>query len=204
MIRNIIRGIIIADLQDSAVESWHNGRDVIPLSPLDRLILQQHRHNYGLWHEEDEARRTDTSDAVIAKVKRAIDKLNQQRNDCIEKIDDFLISELNVAGVEAAKEASRNSETPGSIIDKLSIISLRIYHMNEQVNRKDADTAHIQKCKDRLVILAEQRQDLSESLTDLWAEIGSGRKRLKVYRQFKMYNDASLNPAVYGANRGNS
>jgi hypothetical protein len=195
--RNTISGSKMVELQSNAVDSWHKSIDVASKVPLEVLILEQHRYNYDLWHEEDEARRIDVSDAIIAKVKRAIDKLNQLRNDCIERIDDYLVSVITEAGVKLDTNAGRNSETPGSIIDKLSIISLRIFHMKEQLERTDADAAHIEKCKNRLLILDEQQKDLADSLTALWFDLCEGKKRLKIYRQFKMYNDATLNPAIY-------
>jgi hypothetical protein len=201
MLKNQINGNDIVLLQSLSVDAWHKGADVAQQALFEQLILEQHRHNYDLWHEEDEARRVDVSDAAIAKVKRAIDKLNQMRNDCIEKIDNYLISVIAKANITMAENARRNSETPGSIIDKLSIISLRIYHMNEQLDRTDADASHIEKCKNRLSILNEQQRDLTDSLTELWADLCVGKKLLKVYRQFKMYNDATLNPAIYKAKK---
>jgi hypothetical protein len=197
MLINLLNGTEIVKIQSAAVANWHAGGNVSSKNSFEEIVLQQHRHNYDLWHEEDEARRTDVGDSVIAKVKRAIDKLNQQRNDCIEKIDDYLVLELEKNGVKYHSSVKRNSETPGSIIDKLSIIALRIFHMNEQIVRKDTEQSHIDKCRSRLQILNEQQFDLAESLTDLWQELCRGEKRLKVYRQFKMYNDASLNPALY-------
>lgn len=187
----------VARLQSEAVAVWHTNGEQRAGDDFASLVLAQHRFNYDLWHQEDEARRKDVTDTVIAGVKRAIDRLNQQRNDAIEKIDDFLVLELKNQGIEPQAGAVQNSETPGSIVDRLSIIALRIYHMTEETRRSDADEAHLRKCGERLAILNEQRDDLARGLKELLADIFAGKKRLKVYRQFKMYNDPSLNPALY-------
>ena len=143
-----------------------------------------------------------STDAEMAGVKRAIDKLNQQRNDLIERLDDFLTAELSAADVRPSPDAGQNTETPGSAIDRLSILALRLYHMEEQAFLADADAAHIAKARARLEILHEQRHDLSASLAELLGDIFAGRKRLKVYHQFKMYNDPTMNPYLYGRRRG--
>jgi len=191
----------VTDLQARAVALWHTGKEFRGESDFASLVLAQHRFNYELWHQEDEARRKDVPDGVIAGVKRAIDGLNQQRNDAIERIDDFLLATLRKQGVKPRAKAKRNSETPGSIIDRLSILALRIFHMTGEAGRRDADEAHKRKCRDKLVILEEQKKDLSKCLKELLGDIVAGKKRLKVYRQFKMYNDPALNPAVYGKKR---
>ncbi len=189
----------ITDLHKSAVARWHEREIDNPYEGFLSLVCQQHEQNYRLWHEEDIARRRDVSDAEIAGVKRRIDRLNQQRNDLIERMDDALIEELAACGVEPGPDARRNSETPGSIIDKLSILALRIFHMEEQAARQDAGREHHRKVVQRLAILYEQHDDLSASLAELLDDIFAGRKRLKVYRQFKMYNDPTLNPYLYKA-----
>jgi hypothetical protein len=163
------------------------------------LVCEQHKFNYLLWHEEDVARSPDVGDDRIAAVKRAIDRYNQQRNDAIEKLDDWLIAELGRKEVRLQEGARLNTETPGSAIDRLSILALRLYHMQEQADRVDASAEHVQKVSGRLAILREQHADLSQSLQELLDDIFSGRKRMKVYRQFKMYNDPTLNPYLYQA-----
>jgi hypothetical protein len=154
-----------------------------------------------LWHEEDIARSPDVGDDRIAAVKRAIDRYNQQRNDWIEKIDEELIRELAAASVLPRTDARINTETPGAAIDRLSIMALRIYHLEEQAERENADPAHLQTVEQRLERCREQHADLSRSLAELLADIFSGRKILKVYRQMKMYNDPSMNPYLYRAPR---
>ena len=159
-------------------------------TPLWIAVADNHRNNVHLWAEEDLARRTHVPDAAIAANKRAIDRYNQARNDAVERMDDFL--EAVMAG--GAGEVCRlNSETPGSMIDRLSIASLKIYHMTVQVERRDADAAHREACTLKLARLRLQRADLSHCLDDLLAACREGRARFRTYRQFKMYNDPALN-----------
>lgn len=161
------------------------------------IICQQHQFNYLLWHEEDIARSVDVSDAQIAQVKRNIDKYNQARNDWIEKVDDWITTDLGRKNIEPAPQAKLNTETPGSAIDRLSIMSLRVYHLEEQLDRTDIDQAHIDKVSHRLAVCRMQFADLSASLKELLLDIYTGQKRHKTYRQMKMYNDPSLNPYLY-------
>jgi len=182
------------------VELWHN---VLPQSdfsePTDfhALVSIQHQVNFELWHQEDMARDPDVSDSIIASVKRAIDVLNQRRNDLIEQMDQFLLNILRVENVKNDADTEMNSETPGSMVDRLSINALKIYHMDEEVQRKEITAGHRNKCAGKLSVLQEQREDLEQCLSKLLADLSSGEKRLKVYRQMKMYNDESLNPVLY-------
>lgn len=188
----------ILNAQLEEVIRWHEKVHTVtePQSFPELTTLLNH-YNFSLWHEEDLARDPDVSDAEIARCKRAIDRYNQQRNDTIERVDEAIIHNLMHAGV-SAEDAPMNSETPGSIFDRLSINALKVFHMREQTERTDADAAHIAKCQERLAIITEQRKDLSNCLKTLLEELFSGQKRLKVYRQMKMYNDPSLNPMLYG------
>jgi hypothetical protein len=158
-------------------------------------IEDNHRFNCALWAEEDLARRRNVPDAEIAKNKRAIDGFNQKRNDAIERIDELLLSSL--ASVEKRPEAKQNSETAGAMVDRLSILSLKIHHMRLQTLRQDADAEHIEACSAKLARLVEQRTDLAACLDRLLHEAARGESFFKVYRQFKMYNDPKLNPALY-------
>lgn len=189
----------ITALHRDTVDRWHRQDIDNPYSGLLALVCEQHQFNFQLWHEEDVARSPNVGDARIAAVKRSIDKYNQQRNNAIEKIDDFLVEQLAELKVQPQAAARLNTETPGSAIDRLSILALRIYHMQEQAERADASTAHRASAAAKLAILGEQHADLSQSLGELAADIAGGRKQLKVYRQFKMYNDPALNPHLYGA-----
>jgi hypothetical protein len=188
----------ITGLHRETVARWHQQEVSNPYKGFLHTVCEQHKFNYLLWHEEDVARSPDVGSARIAEVKRAIDRYNQQRNDWIEKLDDALIVMLREHGVMLTPGATQNTETPGSAIDRLSILSLRIYHMLEQLDRDDAAADHKEKVQNRLVTIHEQHHDLSNSLQELIDDIFAGRKRLKVYRQFKMYNDPSLNPYLYG------
>ena len=158
-------------------------------------IESNHRYNCLLWDEEDQARRVDVGDASIAANKRAIDGFNQRRNDAIERIDESVLEELD--RVPRHRDARMNSETVGNIIDRLSILSLKIFHMRLQTQRTDAGTAHVEASLVRLARLEEQRRDLADCLDRLLADCRAGTAYFKVYRQFKMYNDQALNPYLY-------
>ncbi|NLE38888.1 MAG: DUF4254 domain-containing protein [Pirellulaceae bacterium] len=191
----------ITNLQAETVKQWHEREIDNHYHGFLNLVCCQHQQNFRLWHEEDIARSPDVADAELAAVKRRIDKLNQRRNDLIEQLDDALITQLRQSEVAPQPSAPLNTETPGSVIDRLSILSLRIFHMREQADREDADEEHRQKAEARLEILHQQLGDLSNSLSELLADVFAGRKRLKVYRQMKMYNDATMNPYLYKARK---
>jgi len=192
----------ISQLHDQFTIRWHRDPPVHdpavdqpdpPLGPLNELILAQHHANFDLWHEEDKAREPGASNACIAQVKHNIDVLNQSRNDLVEAIDRAL---LEAAGTQNPA-APLHSETPGLIIDRLSILALKIYHTAEEAHRASASEAHRQKNLSRLVLLEEQRADLAACLDALWGDVLRGKRRFKLYRQMKMYNDPELNPMVY-------
>ncbi|HEX8986612.1 MAG TPA: DUF4254 domain-containing protein [Rhodocyclaceae bacterium] len=161
------------------------------LSTLWRRIEANHRCNVLLWDEEDKARRTDVGDAIIADGKRRIDRYNQARNDAVEAIDEAILAELPARG---GPDARLSSETAGAMIDRLSILALKILHMREQALRADAPPRHRAACGVKLVRLVAQRDDLAGCLDRLIEEAGLGRAYFKVYRQYKMYNDPALNP----------
>jgi hypothetical protein len=182
------------------IVSFHDGQSAAQVSDLWRAVQDNHRLNDLIWKEEDLARRRQVPDSEIAANKRAIDRGNQQRNDAIERIDEILLS--NLSGIESRDNSRLNSETPGAMIDRLSILSLKIHHMRLQTERTDVDEAHIESCRAKLAVLQEQRKDLAACLDRLLAEAARGETRFKVYRQYKMYNDPALNPAIYGEKRG--
>jgi len=164
-------------------------------SDVARFIAANHRNNRLLWDEEDQARRTDVDDAAIAANKRAIDRYNQQRNDAIEHIDEALLA--RVAGIPVATDAWHNSETAGAMIDRLSILALKIHHMRAQTLRPDATQEHVARCAEKLMRLERQRDDLAHCLDALLTQAAEGRAFWRIYRQFKMYNDPTLNPYLY-------
>ena len=159
------------------------------------IVERNHRYNCLLWDEEDLARRRSVPDSEIAANKRAIDGYNQKRNDSIERIDEFLLKLL--AEVRRNPGARLNSETAGSMIDRLSILSLKIHHMRLQTLRDDVGHEHLENCRARLFRFLEQRRDLAGCLDRLLSDAFRGDGWFKVYRQFKMYNDPALNPAIY-------
>ena len=189
-------------LRSAEITDFHDGCLASAARPqkfdagLWEAIETNHRCNGLLWDEEDLARRRNVPDAEIAANKRAIDAHNQKRNDSIERIDEALLEAL--AGVERKPGARLHSETAGAMIDRLSILSLKIHHMRLQTLRADVGRAHVESCGAKLARLVEQRQDLSGCLERLLAEAARGEAWFKVYRQFKMYNDPQLNPAIYG------
>ncbi len=189
----------VLDLQARTVSLWHQQPIENTYSGLWQLVCQQHAFNYQLWHQEDIARSVDVSDQEIACVKRAIDGFNQARNDTIEKIDDWLTAQLAERNIHPKSGARQNTETPGSAIDRLSIMALRLYHYREQLERTDADAdaEHLTKVRQRIALCEEQRDDLSRSLTELLQAIMAGERIHKTYRQMKMYNDPTLNPYLY-------
>jgi hypothetical protein len=153
-----------------------------------------HACNALLWNEEDQARRTDVGDGAIAACKRLIDRYNQCRNDAVEAIDELLLGMLPVPRADARL----SSETAGAMIDRLSILALKIRHMRAQTGRLEAGTQHVVTCDAKLRRLIAQREDLGRCLDRLLDEARQGRGTFKVYRQFKMYNDPTLNPWLYG------
>jgi hypothetical protein len=184
---------LILRLHDTANANGHDDLHppFVPASPFEQLMLSQHLANFELWHQEDQARDPDASDATIVEVKHAIDRINQRRNDLVEQID--------LALLEAATpnpEAPLHSETPGLIIDRLSILSLKLFHTEEQLHRSTPE--HRATNHQRLLLLNDQRTDLAACLSHLWDDILAGRRRFKLYRQLKMYNDPALNPVLYG------
>ncbi len=170
-----------------------------------------HFYNASLWAEEDLARRQMAQDAEIVANKRAIDRFNQARNDAIERIDEWLLSALGLVdassiGSQAPRSTQQpgarlNSETGGSMVDRMSIMALKIEAMRLQTERQDVDEAHRATCSERLARLRQQRDDLGACYDQLLADSLAGRAYFKVYRQFKMYNDPRLNPALVGESK---
>ncbi|KAA6465142.1 DUF4254 domain-containing protein [Acidobacteria bacterium AB60] len=193
----------IVALHDRLVAEWHQADPPASTEPdpLLDLIARQHGANFELWHIEDEARRPAATDAELAQVKRRIDRTNQRRNDAVEELDRALLQDLARRGLPNP-DAPLHSETPGLMIDRLSILALKIYHTREETRRQPAPPGHVERNSERLAILEEQRADLGACLDELGKEILAGTRRFKLYRQLKMYNDPSLNPAIYRSAAG--
>ena len=147
------------------------------------------------WHLEDIIRDPHINPVEALQIKRRIDRSNQDRTDLVEQIDSYYRQQFS--DVTPAPDARLNTESPAWAVDRLSILALKIYHMQEQVGRSDASEEHIRKCQDKLRVLLEQQKDLSLAIDQLLEDIQQGRKYMKVYRQMKMYNDPSTNPVLY-------
>jgi hypothetical protein len=188
----------IVSLQDQFTAYGHDPSLPAPSTSgnFAQLVLDQHIANYDLWHREDDARDPVASDHTIVEVKHDIDRLNQRRNDLAEQID---IALLELAPHQPSDplqpSAPLHSESPGLIIDRLSILALKIFHTHEQLHRSTPE--HQRRNHSRLLVLNEQRDDLAACLDVLWSDVLAGRRRFKLYRQLKMYNDPTLNPVLY-------
>jgi len=194
----------IINLQKRLGINWHkknleylNEAKQIHKNSFYELIEANHRHNFNLWHLEDRARERRISDSNIANIKRKIDKENQRRNDSIEKIDEWFSSRLKKNRRRLAKNPLIHTETVGSVIDRLSVLNLKINHMQIEAKRKDSSREHRLLAKKRLRILNLQYKDLIYAFKILLKEIEEGRKNHKMYYQFKMYNDPDFNPRIY-------
>jgi hypothetical protein len=193
----MLDALLITRMQDEMTLTLHVAEGALGVEAnadgLMMLVMAQHQANFDLWHEEDKARVPGVPDAEIVRVKRAIDRLNQRRNDLVEEMDGWLMERL-----QQSVEAPLHSETPGLMIDRLSILALKIYHTQEEAYRASATEEHRARNGARVALLAEQRGDLAGCLDSLWAQVLEGSRRFKLYRQLKMYNDPELNPAIYG------
>ena len=190
-------------LFDKVVADYHLKDDVNaacenPYTPgsLEYLLYRKCWIDAVQWHLEDIIRDPHIEPVEALKMKRRIDKSNQDRTDLVELIDSFFLDKYK--NVKVLPDATINTESPAWAVDRLSILVLKIYHMQEEVNRPDASAEHKERCQKKLDVLLEQKKDLSLALNQLLADIHAGRKYMKVYKQMKMYNDPSLNPVLYG------
>ncbi|GAE82605.1 DUF4254 domain-containing protein [Bacteroides reticulotermitis] len=147
------------------------------------------------WHFEDIIRDPQIDPVAALALKRRIDKSNQDRTDLVELIDSYFLDKYKDVKLQA--DAIINTESPAWAIDRLSILALKIYHMQQEVNRTDTTPEHKAQCQAKLNVLLEQKEDLSAAIDQLLADIEAGKKYMKVYKQMKMYNDPALNPVLY-------
>lgn len=182
----------ITTLQQERTCQWHETEPSAAGDELLNLVERNHLENFSLWHEEDIARCDHLGAERIQQAKRTIDGHNQRRNDLIEKMDRWM-----VASVQPKEDGCPfNSETPGMMIDRLSILALKEFHMNEEVERTDATDDHRARCNTKLTVIKQQISDLSTALYGLLDEVKAGTRSFRVYFQFKMYNDTELNPQL--------
>ena len=184
----------IANLQRDSIVRWKASELVLTQQNFLALVEKNHAFNYQLWHAEDRARREDMGYEFVYLAKREIDHCNQQRNNCMEAIDAWLFKGLQPANTSVCPV---HSETPGMMIDRLSILALKAYHMDLQLKRPDVDEAHRQSCQAKWQIIVLQQDQLLECLEQLINEVKAKTRTFRVYHQFKMYNDPTLNPELY-------
>ncbi len=189
-------------LFDRVVNDYHIHDDIDAPCPnpftsgsLEFLLYEKCWIDTVQWHLEDIIRDPAIDPLAALAIKRRIDQSNQNRTDMVEYIDSYYLAKFQEVTPKA--DARINTETPAWAIDRLSILALKIYHMHTEATREDASPAHRQKCADKLQVLLTQRQDLTQAITELLEDLAAGDKRMKVYKQMKMYNDADTNPVLY-------
>jgi len=165
-------------------------------SLLEHLLYRKCWIDTVQWHYEDIIRDPDIDPVAALVLKRKIDSSNQDRTDMVEYIDGYFLEKYS--NVTVLDSATINTESPAWGVDRLSILALKVYHMNEEANREDASQTHRESCRKKLDVLLEQRVDLSTAIQQLIDDIENGRKFMKVYKQMKMYNDDELNPVLRG------
>lgn len=189
-----------------AIEDYHRWDDVDhpeenPFEPgtIDHLLYAKNWIDTVQWHLEDIIRDPQIDPVEALKIKRRIDRSNQDRTDMVEYIDSYLLEKYR--DVRPAADARLNTETPAWAIDRLSILALKIYHMSVEAHRGDVDAAHREACARKLEVLLTQQKGLSRAIEELIEDIEAGRKYMKTYKQMKMYNDPSLNPVLYASKK---
>ena len=186
-----------------SIEDYHRWDDVdhpienpCAAGTIDRLLYHKNWIDTVQWHLEDIIRDPAIDPVEALRIKRRIDKSNQDRTDMVEYVDSYLLDKYK--DIKPAADARLNTETPAWAIDRLSILALKIYHMARETERTDVDEAHREACRRKLDVLLTQQVDLSRAIEELIEDIEAGRKYMKTYKQMKMYNDPSLNPVLYG------
>ena len=187
---------------EKSVNDYHVYDDITrnPNNPFENksfehLLYEKNWIDTVQWHYEDIIRDPDIDPSEGMKLKRLIDSSNQNRTEMVECIDSYFLTLYS--SVTTKENAKVNTESPAWAIDRLSILILKIYHMEEESNRKDVSEDHRNNCQKKLNVLIEQREDLSESIDQLLIDLSTGIKKMRVYKQMKMYNDESLNPVLY-------
>ncbi len=163
---------------------------------LDHLLYHKNWIDTVQWHLEDIIRNPEIDPREALEIKRRIDRSNQERTDMVEYVDSYLLEKYR--DIAPAPDARLNTETPAWAVDRLSILALKIYHMERETRRDDVDDAHRAACRRKLEVLQTQQVDLSQAIEELLEDIEAGRKYMKTYKQMKMYNDPALNPVLYG------
>lgn len=191
---SIVSAESICQLQEESIVRWKKEGILPQHEDFLKLVEENHSYNYQLWHAEDKARRDDMGFEFVYQAKRQIDGFNQQRNNRMEMMDAWLFHQLQPA---AANQCSVHSETPGMMIDRLSILALKAYHMSLQAEREDADEVHRQACREKLAVIKAQQAQLAQCFNELLQQVQEKKRTFRVYHQFKMYNDPKLNPELY-------
>jgi len=173
----------------------HSIQNPYPAGSFEALLYHKNWIDAVQWHLEDIIRDPNIDPVEALKLKRRIDASNQDRTDMVEYIDSYFLDLYK--DVKMKEDTPLNTETPAWAFDRLSILQLKIYHMEQEVKRTDVSEEHIQKCNDKLDVLLQQEIDLSSSIEQLLLDFAAGRKKMKVYKQMKMYNDPNLNPVLY-------
>ena len=191
-----------SEVFDLAIKNYHvldtvdqKFKNPFSTNTFDNLLYRKSWIDTVQWHYEDLIRDPNIDPKIGMELKRKIDASNQERTDMVEDIDSFFLEKYK--DVKIIKGAEFNSESPAWAIDRLSILALKIYHMEEQANRKDTSIKHQKTCKNKLEVLLQQKLDLSYAIDSLLQKISQGKKYMKVYKQMKMYNDIELNPVLY-------
>ena len=180
-------------IEDDVYQSFSNPYENDDIA---HLLYRKNWIDTVQWHYEDIIRDPNIDPVAALDLKRKIDASNQDRTDLVEYIDSFFLNKYQSVQIKGA--ATINTESPAWAIDRLSILALKIYHMNEEATRTDASSNHIEKCQQKLKVLLEQKSDLSNAIDQLLYDIEEGNKYMKVYKQMKMYNDDELNPVLRG------
>ena len=193
------------EIFQQSVDDYHKHDDInqpiqnpYPDTSLSHLLYKKNWIDTVQWHYEDIIRDPNINPEKGMEIKRKIDKSNQDRTEMVEYIDSYFLNKFSE--IVTKEQASINSESPAWVLDRLSILVLKIYHMDEEYKREGTGEEHKESCKKKLDILLEQRKDLAGAIDDLLTDISTGDKKMKVYKQMKMYNDESLNPILYKNN----